>query len=640
MSESILRIYQSPHVNKKANYYYDTPSLHLGTPIYENFNFQYQRLYREMTIKISVSQVNQPVYANYLSITQDSRTYYFFINRAEWAGNETIRLDIEMDVINTFRLNTDYSFDPTTHIRRQHKNRWVKGTNKLLPIIDRYGENINPPLKTYTKNEILDTCQWEFAKYGMLVAFAGSEESHTGVINGYIFGEGGNKRNYFFTGGSGDFYMPTPMPGRNECLTSPSTYLVIDCPYKVYDADNTGEPIVGWSESRSRFTKIVYKGPTASQGYTPDPYLKAINAEGDPNSAKNYLVSHLNDVNDSYTSFFNTQLSEVDTDITRNIPVYQVARSIEYESKLMNSEFSFHRFSYAADTYDVEYELMTNITQLTNAEKIKIHPTFFLASDLTGDMGFIFNAYAEGSSVSLMYDNESDNKALRMMINRDNSKTIMSYAFTEYQNVDSQYAKKELTLSRIATGVSVAGSLASAGLGVVGGISTGNPAMAAASMFGATTSIAGSVLSRIQSEVAYEHNIEKKKTSAIAVSGTSGIDTYNICETNGDPFAAVSGGNRGGKLRWCVGGPRTEIRQNIYDYLYRYGYADDSYGIPNVSTRSRFNYIECEAVLRSATVPAQFIDALENKYREGITFIHDLMDWDYQYENWETSLFS
>jgi hypothetical protein len=640
MSESILRIYQSPHVNKKANYYYDTPSLHLGSPIYENFNFQYQRLYREMTIKISVSQVNQPVYANYLSITQDNRTYYFFINRAEWAGAETIRLDIEMDVINTFRLTTDYSFDPSTHIRRQHKDRWVRGTNKLLPVIDRYAENINPPLKTYTKNEILDTCQWQFARYGMIVAFAGTEEAHTGNVAAYIFGEGGNLRSEYYTNGDGNYTMPVPRPGKNECLTSPSTYLVIDSPYKVYDADSNGEPLPITGLPQTIFSKVIYKGPDVHDSYTPDPYLAAINADGDWNNNKNYLVSYLNDQTFSMTNFYNTQLSEVSANITRSIPVYHTYRSIDYESKLMNSEFSFHRFSYAADTYDIEYELITNITECVDVNDVKLKPTFFLASDLTGDMGFIFDIYGDAGNVVPSYDNESDNSPLRMLINRDNSKTIMSYAFTEYQNVDSQYAKKELTLSRIATGVSVAGSLASAGLGVIGGIATSNPAMAATSMFGATTSIAGSVLGRIQSEVAYEHNIEKKKTSAIAVSGTSGIDTFNICETAGNPFRAVTGGHRGAKLRWCVGGPRKEIRENIYDYLYRYGYADDSYGIPNVATRSRFNYIECEAVLRSANVPVQFIDALENKYREGITFIHDDMDWNYEYENWETSLFS
>jgi hypothetical protein len=170
----------------------------------------------------------------------------------------------------------------------------------------------------------------------MLVAFAGTEEAHTGNIAAYIFGEGGNKVTGYFTDGEHEFLMPTPGPGQNECLTSPSTYLVIDAPYKVYDADSHGEPLAAISTVGALFTAIEYKGPdpkpaTQEHGaYTPDPYLKAINAKGYWANPETYLVSYLNNVNDTMTNFFNTQLSEVNTNITINIPVYQTLRSIEY----------------------------------------------------------------------------------------------------------------------------------------------------------------------------------------------------------------------------------------------------------------------------------------------------------------------
>ena len=631
MAESAIYLYRFSFINKKMNYYFDEIGSYLtdAVTVYSNVEFQYQRIDRVMNIKIPVAQSNQLVYANYAKIIQDSRSFYFFINRIEWRGMDTLLLEIEMDVLNTFRLGTDYSFDMATHIRRQHKDRWVKGTHKMLPIIDRRSENLNPPIRTANITDIKDTSEWRYAKYGMLVAFAGtSADSMSSGVRAYLFAEKGHGVEKYVTEGSDtELTYFVPNSNNNQVLESPSTALVVDCPYKPFN-DKSSEYGKGYPDDTYGYFSYVAWG---ASGVT-DSYLSAINAT----TGNKYPYCDFNKQG-ALTPFFNSQLAEKSLPhLVADIPANFLTeyRDEDWEPKLQNMEFSYHRFTYGEDSYNIAYELIESLPNLNALNSdIFVKPTFFLAADLSGDMGFVFEMYSKTAGATPSYTNEGDLNPLRLMINRDNTKTVMSYAFTQYQNVDSQFDKKQLVLSRIATGVNIAGSVAGAAMGVA----SGNPALAVASVAQGTSSIAHGVLSRIQEEISYEKNIERSKVSAIGISGTSGIDSFNLLNGNLQPFQD-STLTHGAYLRFCYGEPRQEIKKAIYDYLYRYGYSENCYGIPNVNSRLRFNYLECDAVLRAQSVPVQYVEMLEEKYHQGVTFIHADMDWLFQYENWETSL--
>lgn len=87
-------------------------------------NFQFQKVAKDLTIKVPVSQdyVIERL-GNYVEIIQDNKhLYYFIMNKPTWISESVIQLDISIDSINTF---TDYHFTEKTKIIRQHKDRFA-----------------------------------------------------------------------------------------------------------------------------------------------------------------------------------------------------------------------------------------------------------------------------------------------------------------------------------------------------------------------------------------------------------------------------------------------------------------------------------------------------------------------------------
>lgn len=96
--------------------------------------------------------------------TRKTTKVYYFIVGKKWLSENSLELELEMDVINTLIDNDSIggagqsllTFSPKTTILRQHKDRWGKMTgeweyNDFYPKIDLYSENILPIL--YKKKE-------------------------------------------------------------------------------------------------------------------------------------------------------------------------------------------------------------------------------------------------------------------------------------------------------------------------------------------------------------------------------------------------------------------------------------------------------------------------------------------------------
>lgn len=123
MAESKLTLYKT-NITKERNAKVDQIDDYLDSVLVKTvFNhFQYQKLDLNTNIKVAVSQNVQAlgVY-NYAKLEQDTRSFYFFINKATWKSTGCIELDLTMDTINTFA--GWYTFSEKTHITRQHKDR-------------------------------------------------------------------------------------------------------------------------------------------------------------------------------------------------------------------------------------------------------------------------------------------------------------------------------------------------------------------------------------------------------------------------------------------------------------------------------------------------------------------------------------
>lgn len=128
-----IRIYRtklSQDRNAKVDGLYDYLS---GlTAYYSNNSFQEIKMSLDIKIDIVADQKysSKSDIGNYVVITQDNKTYYFFVERAEWLSKSAVRFYLKMDTINTFA--SDFSFNKKTQIQRQHKDRMIKRTSDTI----------------------------------------------------------------------------------------------------------------------------------------------------------------------------------------------------------------------------------------------------------------------------------------------------------------------------------------------------------------------------------------------------------------------------------------------------------------------------------------------------------------------------
>ena len=93
-------------------------------------NFQYIKPELEISITCDLSQTYaEPLHVSYKYVSivnsdSPSQTYYYFVKKVTWRAKSAVRLDLVMDVLNTFKENTYFEFKESTRIIREHKNRF------------------------------------------------------------------------------------------------------------------------------------------------------------------------------------------------------------------------------------------------------------------------------------------------------------------------------------------------------------------------------------------------------------------------------------------------------------------------------------------------------------------------------------
>ena len=93
-------------------------------------NFQYIKNDLEIGINVDLVQaISQPLTTfsfKYVSIQNDNELiHYYFVKKAIWRSKNCVRLELVMDVLNTFKEGTDYTFKANTKINREHKDRFI-----------------------------------------------------------------------------------------------------------------------------------------------------------------------------------------------------------------------------------------------------------------------------------------------------------------------------------------------------------------------------------------------------------------------------------------------------------------------------------------------------------------------------------
>lgn len=165
MADSTVKLYLIAELLDENNYIIEGLSslLNQRSPTAKTINdFQYQRLEKSKTIKIDRGQLAADVLQrpwNYASIQNDGNSFisYYFIVGYRQLSKETVALDLELDVLNTFYDTFKSKFSSDTFIMRGHVDRFkllsVSGTTlNLAKIVDRVSEGDSPSFFTDSPN--------------------------------------------------------------------------------------------------------------------------------------------------------------------------------------------------------------------------------------------------------------------------------------------------------------------------------------------------------------------------------------------------------------------------------------------------------------------------------------------------------
>jgi len=144
---------------------------------------------------------------------------------------------------------------------------------------------------------------------------------------------------------------------------------------------------------------------------------------------------------------------------------------------------------------------------------------------------------------------------------------------------------------------------------------------------------AGGLINAIKTTVDTENSLNRKVDEA----KRKGASPTNV----GD--ASLLYGYNENKLWMMEKTISPTMEKMIDDLFYYYGYARGYYGVPNLTSRVYFNFIQCEAVFNSLVLPRFAMTDIAAKLAEGVTVFHHVgagYDLNQTYENYETALLS
>ena len=629
----------------------------------------------------------------YVSITNNdtNNTFYYYVDNAEWRARECVRLTLSLDLLNTFKYGTDYILSDKTKINRQHKNRFEFLSGDIYKrIIDVSNENINPILYKQEESYINgDGLKW----YLIYINNSEPSESLVNPVKCLLcanreidvkpFGTEANGRIYPNMLIDGYFYYSlltdntfilddgTTINTIGNSISNIQIYKLnedlinvvvvtkivanLDTTYykRVYTTSylqiNSNQSfdytnVNTWNTSPTYEKPAEYIG--TQQFYVAGYPVVRISSIDDLDRTNAKLIRiielpycvddfiYTNDVlqvnsnwlyviNDGFSCLqlanlntkFKSTIEFVDNPINNCFLTSSeintnpnAQRDDNLESKIYNSEFYNVKFVYDSFVFTFDLEKL-NITSVNDITMTNFN--FYASNTITGRFMFKFDNYKLKVSTS-DYDNI-------LVVNRNNDLALYNVSYINYIRNGYNYDVKNKTrtqesavvntsLSLLGTIGAFASSYFSGGFGIAMGVSM-------------ATSTISQIYNTIQTIKTTDESLAEKinqlKNQSASVSGSDDIDLLNVY-TNDN------------KAKLCYYAPSTQMTNALLDLFYYCGYADNVQEKPNITTRTRFNYLMADIDLAyTCNLSATIIEQLKTLYANGVTFIHNYNNaWD------------
>ncbi len=641
---------------------------------------------------------------NYVKIVNSddySFPYYYYVNKPIWKSQDTIELSLSLDTLNTFK---DFLvFGNNTVIHRQHIDRFIKPTTvpttsfTATRIINRADEGLTGLVK-YKAQQV--NVQPYMKKWYLVYC---TDQSGATAVNCYLVPEIAqtytqparsitiedlvNTYNY------GVFVLSNntfTVYGINYSSTATTKYVIYRTSNTagLYEYDTTTGGLTPVFEDWLLQTEITFNGDTTlsipfafvgtdtfsdyssdSMRRTVYPSLIVSTFNVDSTSSisvtldnfteidrtLSYLIKIIecpyppvdiqtaidnNDVNVVYTFELNStgmrviKLNNLETDFNISIASqYNLGeffctipastaranadKDITYESKMYNSATFSRVLMYDSFALELPFENFKG----ADGVRPSLDIYYKQSNAINSALYFKFDVH-DGT----WYQTEALENV--MVCNRNNEMPIYNSSYLDYIRTGYNFDKKAKDLQAsqgwLNTALSVGGSaLSFAASGITKGISV-------ASGISLVTNSINSIASTKYSEINARNQIEQKKAEAKATASTiQTSDDLNLLN-----------GYLGNKLYSFTYMVSANIMRNVFNLYYLTGYAYEETGVPNTSSRYRFNYLQCEPDLVFEKDPrlVKYIEDIKERFRLGVTYFHRYDDFRQTKENWEVWL--
>lgn len=295
-------------------------------------------------------------------------------------------------------------------------------------------------------------------------------------------------------------------------------------------------------------------------------------------------------------------------------------RDTALEPKLYHSEFYQIKYFYDSFSKNINLEDL-NIPVFTYTTPSDLKIGFKMTKTINSRFMFYFDAFPK------KYSDEDIDKAL--IVQRNNEEVIYSSPYINYLRSGFNYDVKAKNRTE-------AFSWFTAGVGIVGGalsLAFGSKTLGAGLIASSVMSIGSAIKTTVQAEQNLEAKLHALKWQANSVYGADDVDLMSkYCDN---------------KLIRTIYKCSPRMEQLVKDLFFYTGYIENRMGVPDVTTRKWFNFLQCDIKFETTkNIPLDCLEEMSAKFKGGVTYFHrnqvsNVYRWDIerQYENWESMFF-
>ncbi len=568
--------------NEQFNYF-------IGFRKYTFDKYTYIRKEREfLTFELPIAYADDINYMIFRS-SQDDRLYYAFVGNKRFINQDVTEISFIVDVMQTFMF--DYKFN-ASYIRNAHVDRWTAEHKPIYSKTDEglaYGDEY--VVESGFRIRQSDNIRW------LLVSVSDYRK----------FAEEG----YISTGGN-----VNPAPSPFACFLVPLVlkFNNLELPYTVMSDGKIITDYNGFIKFMRNSAFGDYVQSITMLSYNPFGTTEQVEGEViHVYGAGDTFRAVLKDDNATEYSFLVMEgavlsgsqtlaVTEWNTGIESSLPTekeweeikqkpYSTPRDKRFESKLLCAPYKYNLLT--------DWRTTPAIIKNEYLSTDKIELMFSFALSYNAPFRFWIKNYkrdVEGRNSNVM-------QAMGLEF------PVISQAYYSYM-----LQNKNTIQTNIANGI------INASMGVVSGMASGGVGGALMGAFGGVVNVA----TNIRSE-----NAKQQDLKAVPPSITSNDSSFNVLDNNTE-------------LCFYRMGICCENEQIIADIFHMTGYKVNRVEVPNLRSRTRFNYIQTSGANITGSFSQTDIDTIKAIFDRGITIWHynnvDFKPLDYSFENIEVNL--